>query len=48
MPTMFIAVLAVVGGFFLCLVAREWLRGREASQMAKIARKEVNAKRKKR
>lgn len=43
---MFVTVLGVVGGFFLCLVAREWLKGCEARRMAAVAREETTKKRK--
>ncbi len=38
MAVMFVFVFGVVCGFALALVAREWLKGREARQQAKIAR----------
>ena len=40
MGVMFVFVLGVVVGFGLCLMAREWLKGRELSQKARIAREE--------
>jgi len=48
MPTMFVATIAVVSGFFLCLVARAWLQGCENRRMAAIAREEAKSKKKKR
>jgi len=48
MPTMFVAVFAVVGGFLRCMVTREWLKGCEARRIAAIAREEAAAKKRKR
>lgn len=41
MVAVFLIVLGIVGGFFLCMVAREWLRACEARQKAMIARREA-------
>jgi len=42
MVSMFLVVLGVVGGFLLCLVARELLKGCEARRIAAVVREEEN------
>jgi hypothetical protein len=40
MPVVFVAVLALLGGFALCIVAKNWLQGCEDRKRAQLAREE--------
>lgn len=41
MVAVFLIVLGIVGGFFLAIVVREWLKACEARQQAKVKRQRL-------